>query len=895
VKENNIDKLKNYIETNNYKITQWNSKEFDILIYAIENVNSISMIKFLIKECNYSTLNYFIFKDYEYKSPLSAALANNNFKIADVLLDNKADINYRMNDSSIYQNLFYKKKLNKNNLLYILNKSKNLDWIQPKLPLLIDDCIYKRKSELIKFIFNYFIFDNSFILNLLQHYKEKVPLSKKQLKDQIVNEKNKIKISDNWYNLAFEKECYKIFNIFLENDSRDKSDILKPLLKAREYIDQLYNFNKLSLFIEKVRNGELKFGKSNPILDLMMTINDKRDKVMKIIKENKINKLEEFILVNSISLMDLNGHRFDVLIYSIECNASFEMIKFIIDHYTNSLYDYYIIGENDLIKTPLTVSLINNRFDITDLLIKEGANINYRMFQGVTSSIICYLYEHEFINKKNLRYLLNHSNLKKSYVMDFINMLSKKKPYISPDIFLEIVVKRYIFSEDFILRLLHFYRNRIPLNKQQLSEQVQKEKNKIPINDWWYKKALDKNNYNAFKILFDHDSREKDEILRKIFKLYDYYDKNDECEKSETFIKKLKDPQFKISLDSIYFDNMKNILEQKKSITHLIKNGNIEEFEKYLRTHKIILNQSNHRENYWRNEDGFDILIYAIENDASLDMIKYIISLYDNLNYSNKCYFNYKFDFDYFHEKNSNNDYNNYYIEEDADFRYYFRNSYKSPIRTPLYSAIINKKYEIIDFLIEKGVDINFRLNDSNDGDIIHLLHKFHQLNEENLTFVLRHGFNIKRIIDNIDQELKTKNSYLLNYLFIGVVFKEYLSQESKKEDQNKDVLIKDEWYKIAIDKCFYNLMEILLKYEPRDKTIVFDYLYGLFENDDDKNYSPGKQYIFINHIKNKDLKQQISQYFMNKVTNKPYYVRKHKLTTQFNESVSRKKKIRLS
>jgi len=335
-------------------------------------------------------------------------------------------------------------------------------------------------------------------------------------------------------------------------------------------------------------------------------------------------------------------------------------------------------------------------------------------------------------------------------------------------------------------------------------------------------------------------------------------------------------------------------LKQKKSIINLIKKGNTEEFGKYLRVHKIILNQSN-QENYWRNEDGFDILIYALENDASLDMIKYIISLYDNLNYSNKCFFHYKYDFDYLHEKESNDEYNNYYIEEDDDFRYYFRNSYKPPIRTPLYSAIINKKYEIIDILIEKGADINFRMDGSNDGDIIHLLYKFHQLNEENLTFILKHGFNIKRIIDTLDQELKTKNSYLLNYLFVGVIFKEYLSQESEKEGQNKDGLIKDEWYKIAIDKCFYNLMEILLEYEPRDKAIVFDYLYGLFENDDDKNYSPGKQYIFINHIKNEKLKRQISKYFMNMITNKPCHVRKHKLTTQFKENVSRKKKIRLS
>ncbi|OUM59974.1 hypothetical protein PIROE2DRAFT_14350 [Piromyces sp. E2] len=876
IKENSVDELCHYLHLNSINLSQLNNEKFDILIYAIENDSSIAMLNCILEQCHYKTLNYYILKNYSYYSPLALALVKNRFDVANVLLKNKADIHYRMFDCSIYQFLFNKNALNKHNLLYMLNNSISINWLQPKIPRLIEDCLYKRKNDLIQFIFYFFIFDVEFILNFLKIYKTRIPLSSHQLNEKLLKEKGKIVVLDNWYNLAFEKESYDIFNILLKNDLREQKIILKILLNSREYIDQLFFADNLNLFINKIKSGELHFDVDKNVLNVMMTAKEKRKKVVEIIDRNNTKELESYIDVNSISLVDLNGHHFDVLIYGIENHISFEMITYIVEQYSGTTLNYFIGG--DFIKTPLSTAISHNQFDVADLLIKKGADINYCVFKGITSrdSIPCYLYENELINNSNLRYILNCNGLDKEYVINFINMLSKKKPYTPPEAFLEIIMKHYIFDHDFILHILYVYKHGIPLSREQLQHQITKEKSKVPVRDWWYKKALDKKNYRAFRILFEHDQRpSKYQILNKIFKLYDYYDRENGCEKSNAFIFNLKNSNINIPIESSYINGLSMLSKHRRNIVVFIYNDNIHGLELYLKENNISLYSFNSEGNYWRSEDGFDILIYAIENDASIPMLQFIINQYEHLNYFNCCYFNYKYDYDYHHDfKRYPYDSmlsNYYYVTEDDDSNYYFNNAYKIPMRTPLFSAITGKKESIINLLIENGADINYQINHRLDGDIVHLLYQFNHLSEENLKLILNHGYQTQDTIDHLEEELEREPSYLTNFNFIEIIFRHYL-KEAKRRNNNV-FIVKREWFRMALQHKIFNLLELFIKYDSRERTSVLDQLYDLYEENNHPqdshtnscSTSYGEIYLFVNMTKDEELKKEIENYLITK------------------------------
>lgn len=111
IKCNNIKDLKKCIEIYNINLNEINDKEFDILIFSIENNAKVEVIEFIINSCQYKTLNYSFYceKGYTkyisvpvgqdicyrgYKIPLLSTIAKKEFKIADVLIKYKADINY---------------------------------------------------------------------------------------------------------------------------------------------------------------------------------------------------------------------------------------------------------------------------------------------------------------------------------------------------------------------------------------------------------------------------------------------------------------------------------------------------------------------------------------------------------------------------------------------------------------------------------------------------------------------------------------------------------------------------------------------------------------------------------------------------------------------------------
>eukprot|EP00833_Pecoramyces_ruminatium_P015386 jgi/Orpsp1_1/1189418/evm.model.d7180000071903.1 len=235
IKRSNIDKLKLYLKNNyivlrllEYGGNQYNAKYINFLIFAIECNSSFEMIKFIIDECQYETLN-FSFKDYG--SPLFYSIKIMKFKIADFLINNGADINtrYFINKKIDTKGIFYylgnnnlfKQNLNKNNeniqslnerLNYILNNG--LDITTNVINELIkynDD--NNNNNYILKFILNKSINYNNYILK----YKTRILLkNKKRKEDDIIKEieDNKVIIINNrTIEIAIENENYEALNI----------------------------------------------------------------------------------------------------------------------------------------------------------------------------------------------------------------------------------------------------------------------------------------------------------------------------------------------------------------------------------------------------------------------------------------------------------------------------------------------------------------------------------------------------------------------------------------------------------------------------------------------------------------------------------------------------------
>jgi len=224
---NNVAELENYLFQNNiHPEDRRTTNDNDLLIYAIENNASNDIIACLLH--HYPTLNYtFYAGNYRYKNPLFSAIGEGHLRVARLLMENNADINYDLvisqdqQKQSILYNLANLASINPITLRIILRSGLRLDKITPDLILLFIQICYKNRY--LHVIFRHYIFDNEFILKLLQYYKHATVLSNEQLSAIITNEKNKIKITDKMYVHAMKKwyEKIDVIELLLSYDCRD--------------------------------------------------------------------------------------------------------------------------------------------------------------------------------------------------------------------------------------------------------------------------------------------------------------------------------------------------------------------------------------------------------------------------------------------------------------------------------------------------------------------------------------------------------------------------------------------------------------------------------------------------------------------------------------------------
>ncbi|ORX59929.1 hypothetical protein BCR36DRAFT_274892, partial [Piromyces finnis] len=124
----NTTLLEKFIKRRNINLNDLNDKKWDLIIVAIKNFLSLEVIKFLIKHGKYKSLNYKIEEEEEYNNkinysiPIYLAISTEQFKVADLLIQNGANINYKFyynnEEKDLFYYLYFSDTLNKRTIEY---------------------------------------------------------------------------------------------------------------------------------------------------------------------------------------------------------------------------------------------------------------------------------------------------------------------------------------------------------------------------------------------------------------------------------------------------------------------------------------------------------------------------------------------------------------------------------------------------------------------------------------------------------------------------------------------------------------------------------------------------------------------------------------------------------
>jgi len=263
------------------------------------------------------------------------------------------------------------------------------------------------------------------------------------------------------------------------------------------------------------------------------TLEQKRNNVIE--KINNIVELGIYIKKKKVDLDELNDKDFDILIYAIEHSNSVHLVQYILNetHYKTLNYAFYDTGKYKSFlvsvidkhinyegyKIPLFTAIALNKFKIADLLLKKNANINYlingRGYHDI--DIINYLYYmsgySDFLNRRNLKYILNNGFHIKHINTEVVHKMLKRD---FNEGLLEILLKNYVFDNNFIIKLLVISHFQETVSNKELQQMIDNEKNKIIIDDSVYDICDERENYDAVTMILDYDSSGKESINDRI-------------------------------------------------------------------------------------------------------------------------------------------------------------------------------------------------------------------------------------------------------------------------------------------------------------------------------------------------------------------------------------------
>ena len=235
-----------------------------------------------------------------------------------------------------------------------------------------------------------------------------------------------------------------------------------------------------------------------------------------------------------------------------------------------------------------------NNVDKVKILLKKNNNANHK------NNILCKLYEKKLLTYKRLEFLIenlgiNNLNLSSSLINDMIE---------NDDNLLSVIIKGfYFFDNEIIVNILNYYKNKVPLSKLALNQQISKYKF-LNINE------------DVIDILFEACKQNNKFIVKYLIKHGVKIDKKNIKGETLLFIAcKSKN----VKMVKYLIDNGANINERNSdgspSFFYACESGNRNIINIFIE-HKVDINEE--------NNNGETALFYAC-NSGNEDLVKYLI------------------------------------------------------------------------------------------------------------------------------------------------------------------------------------------------------------------------------------------------------------------------------
>ena len=404
------NELENFMYENNIDSNNYN----EAIILSIENNVPVALLQQILSKKIDKNLNLEIIYDYNKYVPLFFAIQKNNFELADLLIENGASINYIFEDQNIITYLIENNLCNNGNLNYTLKKGFSLYNITDDFILSL---LENEKTEFLEIILHSIKYDNNFILNLLNIYKNKNTLTNKILCNIIKKEKGKVIITNDMYKKAIRKNNDDLLRILFENDSNKDNIILKRIVKYNllekavksncyGFVEKVLCFvsfnNKCmdyeDIFQEVIQNCDIEISKlliNTFIKDSLKDLNNTSEEIS---NERYISKLINFVLnviikFNNLPLikyvMESKLYKNNIDINIKDINDEYPIIT-AFDNGNKEIFKYLLEqGANCNTKNDNGVSLLlstihNNKWEILELLIEHNVDINEKDINGVS-------------------------------------------------------------------------------------------------------------------------------------------------------------------------------------------------------------------------------------------------------------------------------------------------------------------------------------------------------------------------------------------------------------------------------------------------------------------------------------------------------------------------------
>ncbi|KAG4081915.1 hypothetical protein H8356DRAFT_1299993 [Neocallimastix lanati (nom. inval.)] len=321
LKRNNIDKLKDFINSLETPLYFLNSTNFDLLTLALSLNCTFYIIKLIYNRLitkmktivNYqNSLKVLMDSNNNVKSPLLVSLEFSDFQSVEFLINKGADMYFKINGKYILEILREENLLTMRKLNFLLKNGFSLKKFKIER-------LSNFEFKYIKKCLENFVFDINFIKYLLNLYKNKAGISKRKFNHKVNNEINKIEIPMELYLKYLDRKDYK------KKKTRSFKDFIIFYLN---YFDR--NFNKKSFydFFNFIINNEntFPFSKEYAINENETIIINKKLKIVELIKNNNNLKLETFLKNNNYILHCLYSSKSEILNLINEYNVSSDIV-----------------------------------------------------------------------------------------------------------------------------------------------------------------------------------------------------------------------------------------------------------------------------------------------------------------------------------------------------------------------------------------------------------------------------------------------------------------------------------------------------------------------------------------------------------------------------------------